>query len=82
MKYLTAGVSNKTIDFDDAEVYNGIKKDDFVSIIDDANRASDKSLVEKLDVVSTKVTSTRTTKLRLLALTGISWLLLRTAVYL
>lgn len=30
VKYLTAGVSNKTIDFDDAEVYDGIKKDDFV----------------------------------------------------
>ncbi len=60
VKYLTSGVSNKTIDFDDAESYDGIKKDDFVTIIDDANRASDKSLVEKLDVVSTKVTSTRT----------------------
>ena len=60
VKYLTKGVSNKTIDFDDAESYDGLKKDDFVTIIDDANRASDKSLVEKLDVVSTKVTSTRT----------------------
>ena len=60
VKYLTSGVSNKTIDFDDAESYDGIKKDDFVTIIDDVNRASDKSLVEKLDVVSTKVTSTRT----------------------
>ena len=60
VKYLTAGVSNKTIDFDDAESYDGIKKDDFVTIIDDSNRASDKSLVEKLNVVSTKVTSTRT----------------------
>ena len=70
VKYLTAGVSNKTIDFDDAEVYNGIKKDDFVSIIDDANRASDKSLVEKLDVVSTKVTSTRTNEAKA---TGTDW---------
>ena len=59
VKYLTKNVSNKTIDFDDAESYDGIKKDDFVTIIDDINRASDKSLVEKLDVVSTKVTSTR-----------------------
>ena len=60
VKYLTSGVSNKTIDFDDAESYDGLKKDDFVTIIDDSNRASDKSLVEKLNVVSTKVTSTRT----------------------
>ena len=60
VKYLTSGVSNKTIDFDDAESYDGLKKDDFVTIIDDVNRASDKSLVEKLNVVSTKVTSTRT----------------------
>ncbi|MFR4260865.1 MAG: S-layer homology domain-containing protein [Butyricicoccaceae bacterium] len=70
VKYLTAGVSNKTIDFDDAEVYDGIKKDDFVTIIDDANRASDKSLVEKLDVVSTKVTSTRTNEAKA---TGTDW---------
>ena len=70
VKYLTAGVSNKTIDFDDAEVYDGIKKDDFVTIIDDANRASDKSLVEKLDVVSTKVTSTRTNEAKD---TGTDW---------
>ena len=49
VKYLTAGVSNKTIDFDDAESYDGLKKDDFVTIIDDSNRASDKSLVEKLN---------------------------------
>ena len=70
VKYLTAGVSNKTIDFDDAEVYNGIKKDDFVTIIDDANRASDKSLVEKLDVVSTKVASTRTNEAKA---TGTDW---------
>ena len=70
VKYLTAGVSNKTIDFDDAEVYDGIKKDDFVTIIDDANRASDKSLVEKLDVVSTKVASTRTNEAKA---TGTDW---------
>ena len=70
VKYLTVGVSNKTIDFDDAEVYDGIKKDDFVTIIDDANRASDKSLVEKLDVVSTKVTSTRTNEAKA---TGTDW---------
>ena len=70
VKYLTSGVSNKTIDFDDAEVYDGIKKDDFVSIIDDANRASDKSLVEKLDVVSTKVASTRTNEAKA---TGTDW---------
>ena len=70
VKYLTAGVSNKTIDFDDAEVYDGIKKDDFVTIIDDANRASDKSLVEKLDVVSTKVDSTRTNEAKA---TGTDW---------
>ena len=70
VKYLTAGVSNKTIDFDDAEVYDGIKKDDFVTIIDDVNRASDKSLVEKLDVVSTKVASTRTNEAKA---TGTDW---------
>ena len=57
--FLTAGVANKAIKFEDAEVYDGIKKDDFVTVVAETNRASDKDLITKLDVVSAKAASVR-----------------------
>ena len=50
-----------TVKFDDAEIYKGIAKNDYVMFVDEANRSSnDKDELTKLDVVSAKVTGTRT----------------------
>ncbi|MFR1506492.1 MAG: S-layer homology domain-containing protein [Agathobaculum sp.] len=62
--FLTVGVANKAIKFEDAEVYDGIKKDDFVTVVAETNRASDKDLITKLDVVSAKADSTRTNEVK------------------
>ena len=49
-----------TVKFDDADIYDGIAKDDYVMFVDEANRSSnDKDELTKLDVVSAKVTGTR-----------------------
>ena len=62
--FLTTGVANKAIKFEDADVYDGIKKDDFVTVVDNANRASDNDLISKLDVVSAKADSTRSNEVK------------------
>ena len=50
----------KTVKFDDAEIYEGIAKNDYVMFVKEANRSSnDKGELTKLDVVSAKVTGTR-----------------------
>ena len=50
-----------TVKFEDADVYSGIAKDDYVMFIDEANRsAKDKDSITKLDVTSAKVDGTRT----------------------
>ena len=50
-----------TVKFDDAEIYDGIAKDDYVMFVAEANRSSeDKDSITKLDVTSAKVTGTRT----------------------
>ncbi len=50
-----------TVKFDDADVYSGIAKDDYVMFVDEANRsAKDKDSITKLDVTSAKVDGTRT----------------------
>ena len=64
LDYLTANEANATIKFEDADVYDGIKKDDFVTVVDDANRASDNDLISKLDVVSAKADSTRSNEVK------------------
>ena len=48
-----------SIKFDDATVYDGIKKDDFVYVTDDAYNSSDKDVVTKADVTSAEVNATR-----------------------
>jgi hypothetical protein len=58
VKYLT-GNTSETIKFDDADTYSGIAKDDYVTIFDDDFRSSDKIEIEKIDVTTGKVTSTR-----------------------
>ena len=64
LDFLTAGEANATIKFEDADVYDGIKKDDFVAVIDDAYLASDNDLIYKLDVTSAKADSTRTNEVK------------------
>ena len=50
-----------TVKFEDADVYSGIAKDDYVMFVDEANRsAKDKDSITKLDVTSAKVDGTRT----------------------
>ena len=51
-----------SIKFDDATVYDGIKKDDFVYVTDDAYNSSDKDVVTKADVTSAEIAATRTSR--------------------
>ena len=64
LDYLTSGEANATIKFEDADVYTGIAKDDFVTVIDDANRSSDNDLISKLTVTSAKADSTRNNEVK------------------
>ena len=48
-----------SIKFDDATVYDGVKKDDYVYFTDDAYNSSDKDVVTKADVTSAEVNATR-----------------------
>ena len=50
-----------TIKLEDADVYEGVAKDDYVTIIDADNRSNDKDLVTKMDVVSAEAEATRGT---------------------
>ena len=50
-----------SIKFDDATVYDGVKKDDYVYFTDDAYNSSDKDVVTKADVTSAEVNATRGT---------------------
>ena len=67
-KVTYVGSSSITVDnigsikFDDATVYDGIKKDDFVYVTDDAYNSSDKDVVTKADVTSAEVNATRTAR--------------------
>ena len=54
-----------TVKFDDADVYEGVAKDDYIQFVDEANRSSnDKDEITKLDVTSAKVTGTRTGEIK------------------
>ncbi|MGO5094986.1 S-layer homology domain-containing protein [Agathobaculum sp. LCP25S3_E8] len=50
-----------TIKFDDADVYEGVAKDDYVTVVKGENLSSGNDLVTKLDVVSAKAEATRGT---------------------
>ena len=64
-KVTYVGSSSITVDtigsikFDDATVYDGVKKDDYVYFTDDAYNSSDKDIVAKADVTSAEVNATR-----------------------
>ena len=64
-KVTYVGSSSITVDtigsikFDDATVYDGVKKDDYVYFTDDAYNSSDKDIVTKADVTSAEVNATR-----------------------
>ena len=66
-KVTYVGSSSITVDtigsikFDDATVYDGVKKDDYVYFTDDAYNSSDKDVVTKADVTSAEVNATRGT---------------------
>ena len=64
LDYLTKDEPNATIKFEDADVYTGIAKDDYVTVIDDANRSSDNDLISKLTVTSAKADATRTNEVK------------------
>ena len=64
LDYLTKDEPNATIKFEDADVYTGIAKDDYVTVIDDANRSSDNDLISKLTVTSAKADATRTKEVK------------------
>ncbi len=50
-----------TVKFEDADIYSGIAKDDYVLFVDEGNRSSkDMHEITKLDVTSAEVTGTRT----------------------
>ena len=50
----------KTVKFDDDTIYDGVKKDDYVCYVADANNSSDGAIVTKLDVTAGKVSGKRT----------------------
>ena len=50
----------KTVKFDDDTIYDGVKKDDYVCYVADANNSSDGAIVTKLDVTAGKVAGKRT----------------------
>jgi hypothetical protein len=62
VKYQKSG--SKSIDFDDADVYTGIAKDDYVTILEDDYRPYSTHKVEKIDSTTGKVTATRTGEAR------------------
>ncbi len=64
LDYLTAGVANATIKFEDADIYDGIARDDFVTVVKAVNRSTDNDLVSKLSVVSAKADATRTNEVK------------------
>ncbi len=64
LNFLTNGVANSTLKFDDADVYEGVAKNDYVTIVDDEFRSTSNSLVSKLDVVSADAAATRTNEVK------------------
>ena len=56
-----AGANFDKIDTDSANYPSDLKKDDYIAIYNAENFADDKMLVEKLDVVEGKITSTKNT---------------------
>ena len=66
-KVTYVGSSSITVDsgigslkFDDATVYDGIKKDDYVYVTDESYNSSDKDVVTKADITSAEIAATRT----------------------
>ena len=58
---VTVNSGINTVKFEDADVYSGIAKDDYVMFVAEANRsAKDKDSITKLDVISGKILGTRT----------------------
>ena len=60
---VTNGVG--TVKFDDYDIYDGVKKNDYVSVISDTYTSDDTGIVTKLDVVSGKVEGTRTNEVKI-----------------
>ena len=58
---LTLGNSIGSIDLDDIQTYNGIKKDDFVLYTKDADNTADSDVAVKVDTVDSTVSATKGT---------------------
>lgn len=58
---ITVNNGINTVKFDDADIYSGVAKDDYVMFVDEANRSSyDKDAITKLSVSTVKISGTRT----------------------
>ena len=58
---VTINNGNNTVKFEDADVYSGIAKDDYVMFLAETNRsAKDKGSITKINVISGKIVGTRT----------------------
>ena len=60
---VTNGVG--TVKFDDYDIYDGVKKNDYVSVIKDTYTSDDNGIVTKLDVVSGKIDGARTNEVKI-----------------
>ena len=61
---ITVNNGINTVKFDDATIYDGVAKDDYVAFTSEDNLSADKDLVVKLDVTSQKVSGTRTGEIK------------------
>ena len=60
---VTQGVG--TVKFDDYTIYDGVKKNDYVSVVADTYTSDDNGVVTKLDVVSGKIDGARTHEVKI-----------------
>lgn len=60
---VTQGVG--TVKFDDYTIYDGVKKNDYVSVVADTYTSDDNGVVTKLDVVSAKIDGARTHEVKI-----------------
>ena len=60
---VTQGVG--TVKFDDYTIYDGVKKNDYVSVVADTYTSDDNGIVTKLDVVSGKIDGARTNEVKI-----------------
>ena len=60
---VTNGVGS--VKFDDYDIYDGVKKNDYVAVVEDTYTSNDNGVVTKLDVTSGKVDGKRTNEVKI-----------------